>query len=869
LDQACGADLALRQEVESLLSIHERAADFIESPAYRVAPELLSSQETSGLDAGAIAGYQILELLGRGGMGEVYLALDQELGRRVALKVLPDRFSGDEERLRRFKQEARAASALCHPNVAHIYELRESGGRRYIAMEYVLGETLRRSLSHGRPTIQAALDFAAQIASALAAAHQAGIVHRDIKPENIMLRPDGSVRVLDFGLAKLVEGRDTGGEAGLPTSPTLTTDPGAVMGTPTYMSPEQARGRPVDERTDIFSLGVVLYEMIAGRPPFEGPSPSDVIAAILEKEAPPLSQYAPEVPAEAEQIVARALRKDTQERYQSVTEMLTDLSTLRRNLAGEPAPGRRSSLAPALNPAAPGLFSLLDLTRSRKARLLMATAALPVVATLTYYLIERQHNLPKRTRSLVVMPFKPLNPGVDEEALGLGLANDLVTRLSSTRQIIVTPTISASRFTDEDLDPADIGRKLGVDAVLIGTVQRAGDRIRLNAQLLRTDDRAPLWADTLDERAADILTVQDRLSERLSQALALHLTGEQQRLLTKQYTKDAEAFQLYMTGYYHWKKRTREGFNLCADYYHEALRKDPDYALAYAGLAATYSSQSVLGFAAPNEAMPQAEAAARRALEIDDTLPTAHVALAAVRSYYYWDAAGGEAEFQKAIQLDSNYVEAHQYYGLCLAAMGRFADSWNQLQIARQLDPTSPSLEGTTTYSLYLAGQYDEVIARCRKAIEVDPTFLFYHLHLGHALAAKGMYERAISAFQKARLSSNAPFVVARLGYACGAAGRKRQARELLDEMLQVSAQPHYIALVYIGLGEPDRAIDWLRKAELERSGDLIYLKTDPIYRSLASNPKFTELLERVGFHSVFPAPIPTLMPPVTRLPAR
>jgi serine/threonine-protein kinase len=850
LDQACGADIALRQEVESLLSIHERAADFIESPAYQLAPELLDSQETSGLNAGAIAGYQILELLGRGGMGEVYLALDRELGRKVALKVLPERFSGDEERLRRFKQEARAASALCHPNVAHIYELRESGGRRYIAMEYVPGETLRHALSRGRLTLQASLDVASQIASALGAAHQAGVVHRDIKPENIMLRPNGSVSVLDFGLAKLAEGHAAVGEAGLPTSPTLTTNPGAVMGTPTYMSPEQARGRPVDERTDIFSLGVVTYEMIAGRPPFEGPTPSDVIAAILEKQPLPLSQYAPQAPIELQQTVDKALHKNAEERYQTVTAMLSDLGTISRTL------GRGAGSDTVLSPARPtrqaavSRRSVTDIVQGKKTRLLMAAAALPVVAILTYYLIERPHKPLNRTRSLVVLPFKPVNPGIADEALGLGLANDLVTRLISTRQITVTPTVSASRFVDKNLDPTDIGRKLGVDAVLTGTVQKAEDRIRFNAQLLRSEDGALLWADKFDERAADILTVQDRLSERLSQALALHLTGEEQRLLTKQYTKDAEAFQLYMTGYYHWKKRTVGGFDLCADYYHRALAKDPDYALAWAGLAATYSSQSVLGFALPNEAMPQAEAAARHALEIDDKIPSAHAALAAIRTYYDWDPAGGEAEFQRAIELDSNYVEAHQYYGLCLAAMGRRAESLDQLQIARQLDPESPSLESTTTYASYLAGDYDAAIARCKAVIEINPAFYFHHLNLGHALAAKGMYEQAIYAYQKARiLSSNASLVLARLGYACGAAGRKRQARELLDELLQVSAQPHYIAEVYIGLGEPDRAIEWLQKAYGERAGDLIYLKTDPIYKTLGSYPKFTELLERVGFH--------------------
>jgi eukaryotic-like serine/threonine-protein kinase len=853
LDAACADDMSLRSEVEMLLSGEHLAGSFIESPPFEAAASVVIEQQVGLLAGRVISHYRILRSLGAGGMGEVYLAEDIQLKRRVAVKFLLPESAGDERASGRFIREAQAAATLDHPNICSVYEVGRDDGLHYIVMQYIEGETLAARIRRKPLDTQQSLDIAIQVADALAEAHSHGIIHRDVKPQNIMITPRSQAKVLDFGLAKLFD------DPGAQKSPAETTaaqapdtDSGAVMGTAAYMSPEQARGKTVDARTDIFSFGVVVYEMITGRAPFEAPTFAQVIAAILEKDPPPLSSYAPLTPAELQQIVDGALSKDTGRRYQSMAQMAGDLRDLKRQLdTGQGLPGlpERSAVSP--KPARGRTW--FNAERSQIGRSWPAAAAALLVATAVVYYFVEHHRKPvnaalRPMKSLAVVPFKPLTPGIEDESLGVGLAEDLVTRLASTRQISVSPIGSAARLAARGMEPTDIGRSLGVDAVLTGTVQRAEDRIRFDAQLVRTEDRTAVWADKFDENAADILSVQDRLSERLAQALALQLSGEQQRLLTKPYTTDAEAFQLFLKGDYYWRKRTREGFNVCADYLQQALRKDPRYAIAYAGLAATYSSQSQLGFAAPNEAMPLAREAVGKALEIDDTLPNAHVVLATIKSVYDWNLPGGEKEFQRAIDLDSNYLEAHQYYALCLAAMGRFTDCRSQLQQAQKIDPESPNLESTAAFALYLAGDYDDVIARCKRAIEVNPNFYFLHLNLGQALAAKGLYGQAISEFQKARIASgDAPAVLARLGHAYAASGRPQEARLMLQELQQASAQPHYVAQVFLGLHLQDRAIEWLQKAHQQRSGDLVYLKTDPIYKPLQSNPKFSELLGQIG----------------------
>jgi DNA-binding winged helix-turn-helix (wHTH) protein/TolB-like protein/Flp pilus assembly protein TadD len=494
----------------------------------------------------------------------------------------------------------------------------------------------------------------------------------------------------------------------------------------------------------------------------------------------------------------------------------------------------------SLSPRLPGARRISN-------RQVLIAIGLAIVLMAAAYAMLNQPRSQKSIETLAVLPFKPLNINDDDQALGLGLADDLVVRFSQTRQLIVRPTSMVLRYLREDQDPIATGRALAVDAVLIGTLRKSDGKIRVNAQLIRVKDGRSLWADTFDVEFKNIFIAQDRISEQVSEAMALQLSREGKGLLTKRYTNDSEAFELYTKAYFNWKKATRQGFTDCIAYLQQALRKDPNYALAYAGLAGAYSGQSIFGFATPKEAMPQAETMARKAIELDNSLATAHGSLAIVRMFYDWDLSGAEQAFQQAITLDPNFSEAHQYYALCLAVSKRFDESNQQLQLASQLDANSPGIAASAAWVSHLALQHDRAIAQCQKAIGQYPNFHMLYHHMGHAYAAKKMFDPAIAAYQKALvLSGKAPAAVARLAYAYAAAGRKQEAKELLAELQQSGAQPQYIAWVYIGLNDSKHGLEELKKAFEARSPDVIYFKSDPIYQPMLQNPGFTELLQLI-----------------------
>ncbi len=481
-------------------------------------------------------------------------------------------------------------------------------------------------------------------------------------------------------------------------------------------------------------------------------------------------------------------------------------------------------------------------------RLLAVIAVAVGLVLAAYYFLNKPQPSPKPVRTLAVIPFRSITPNEEDQSLGEGLAADLVTRFSQTIQLTVRPSSAVRQLMAKEPDPVAIGRMLNVDAVLTGSVQSAEGRVRVNAQLIRVEDGKTLWAGKFDENHADLLTMQDRISEQLSQAMTLELSAEEKKRLTKHYTDNARAYELYLKAYSYWQKRTRDGLNVSIEFLEQALAEDPRYGLAYAGLAGVYSAQSQFGFAPPRETMPKAEEMANKALEIDPNLVVPHVSLGVIRTFYDWNLSEAESEFQKAISIDSKFLEAHQYYALCLAAGGRFAESREQLQIARQIDPDSALLESSTIWAAYLSREYDEAIARSRKAIEIAPGAYLFHQQLGQAYAAKRMYDPAVAAFEQARLlSGNAAFAAARLGHALAAQGKKKEAQTFVDQLQRSGAQPHYLAWVYIGLGDRERAFEWLQKAYQYRSGDLIYLKTDPIYDPLRSDARFIDLLRGVG----------------------
>jgi eukaryotic-like serine/threonine-protein kinase len=551
-ERECAGDAELRREVESLIRSHEGGGGVIDEPALSVAAGLLAEDTAEQVIGQTLAGrYRVLSLLGAGGMGRVYLAEDAGLCRRVALKFLPEHLTHDAEQVRRFRQEARAASALNHPNIITVYEINEAGGASVIASEYIEGETLRARLSRGAMPPAEALEVAAQMASALRAAHEAGIVHRDVKPENVMLRPDGYVKVLDFGIAKLAPHRTNTAEGNGHNISTVRTHPGLIMGTDRYMSPEQARGREVDARADVWSLGCVLYEMLSGAPPFTGETASDVVAAVLKTEPAPLPQVAAGTPGELQRIVGKCLEKDREERYPSAEELFADLRRLQKRLEAGDAGGERP-LRFVLT--ARGFLS------SRRRRAVALTALLLVIVGLVATPFWRRSSAPAQQpeiKSLAVLPLKSLDRGAGEDYLGLGIADTIITKVSQAGGLTVRPTSAVRRYADEEVDSLEAARQLRADSVLDGTFLRSGDRLRVSVNLLRTSDGSSLWAESFDVRFTDIFAIQDEVSKEVAARLRLKLSPAEQARLARRHTADPEAYSYYTKAMYHFGKRPR------------------------------------------------------------------------------------------------------------------------------------------------------------------------------------------------------------------------------------------------------------------------------------------------------------------------
>jgi eukaryotic-like serine/threonine-protein kinase len=824
--------------------------------------------------------YSILSALGAGGMGDVYLAEDTRLGRKVALKTLPAQFTHDKERLRRFQQEARAVSALNHPNILTIHEIGAETGAHFIATEFVDGETLRARLNRGRIKLDEALDVAQQTAFALTAAHGARILHRDIKPENIMVRHDGIVKVLDFGLAKLLEDRAremVDQEAD--TRALVMTDPGRVLGTPAYMSPEQARGLDLDARTDTWSLGVVLYEMVAGRAPFRGETRSHTVVSILETEPAPLATFAPETPAELQRIVRKALTKDRDSRYQTARDLMIDLRSLRRDLDIQ-SEMRRSS-APDLSDTdsdASQRFAAKDsegalleqatsLAEPRPTRsdghtpdgsiryrigALVAMLLLAVGALGVWYYFHRE-NTRTAIGSIAVLPFVNESGNNDMEYLSDGISESLINSLSQLPGVKVIARSSSFQYRGKNTNPQEVARALGVEAILTGRVLERGDNLLISVELVNARDRTQMWGEQYNRKLTDILVVQQEISREVSEKLRLKLTGEEQQRISKPYTKSTEAYELFLKGRYSHGKNTEEGLKKAIEYYQQAINKDPNYALAYAEMGNAFKSLGgVLGFASPVTAAPQGKAAIMKALLIDETLADAHTALADFKLSYDWDWPGAEKEFKRAIELDPNQWRAHAGYGTYLESLGRFDEAVAEREVSRQLDPTSPFAIADVGYPSYYARRFDEALGHYRKAIELDPEFSWGHLWIGQVYVQQGKYGDAFAEIKKAiALSDGNVRDLATLGHAYGVAGQRSEALKIIAELQERARQkyvsPYFFALVYVGLGDQDQAFAQLDKAYQERHPYLILVKVEPVFDVLHSDPRFADLVRHVG----------------------
>ncbi|NOT63445.1 MAG: protein kinase [Acidobacteria bacterium] len=848
LAEACAGNETLRQEVESLLRADARAASFIETPAAALAAEALAQQPAwDALTAPSWVGqrlghYEMLALLGAGGMGEVYLAQDVQLGRKVALKLLPARFTVEVERVRRFEREARTVSALNHPNILTIYEIgtlaTEAGETHFIATEFIDGQTLRERLHGGRLELNEALDLTLQIVGALSVAHAANIIHRDIKPENVMVRRDGLVKVLDFGLAKLNEAPVLPANSSVSTLEKLSTEPGAVMGTVAYMSPEQARGQKADARSDLFSLGVLLFEMLAGQRPFAGATTSDVIAAVLTAEPPPLRQPCAAASAELEQIIGKCLSKEREARYQSAEELIVALKALQ---SGSQVEGTATSRQ-------------LETAKARFASWrwpAIAGLAAVLMAGLVWFLVWRRVP-PDQIKSLAVLPLRPLQAGTRDEALELGTTSTLITRLGSLRQLIVRPESAVEKYARADQDPLAAGREQKVDAVLDNRYQRVGDKLRFRLRLLRVADGATLWADTLDQQTTDSFAIEDALSAKVTGGLKLTLSEAEKELLAKRYTKSAEAWQLYVRGRLLLHTRRIPDIEKAITYFEQAIALDPGFALAYAKLGHAYASLSWVGQAPPKELAPKTKAALDQALKLDDQLAEAHAHLAEYKHYYEWDFAGAELEHKCALELNPSSADVRQAYAFYLTYMGRFEQAIPEIKKAEELDPTSIWISRNVAQTLYFARRYDDAIEQSRRVIDLHPNSGPAYNWLIKAWEMKGDEQSAFAAYLKrAEANRASPDELAGMKVAFASGGLKGYRRWELDRRLAREKSRYVghgdIAIFYAQLGEKEQALARLQRAVEDRTLYVVTLTIEPQWDSYRTDPRFVALVRRVG----------------------
>src|SRR5436189_382276 len=826
LDTACEGDDVLRRNVEALLSSHQRAGAFIETPVPGIAARIIENGQADLLVGRTIGHYKLSKRIGTGGMGEVYLATDMTAGRKAALKLLPTRFTSDAERLKRFQQEAHAVVGLNHPNILTVYEIGEDHSTHYIASELIEGETLRQRQMRGRMQLSEAVDVAIQVASALAAAHEAGIVHRDIKPENIMLRPDGYVKVLDFGIAKLAEQEVP---ATIPTEEALSlveTNLGSILGTVRYMSPEQACGAQVDKRTDIWSLGAVLYEMVTGHAPFTGDTPREAMASILEKEPPPLTSYVAHAPAEPQQIISRTLRKDCEERYQSTHELLEALKGLRHKLEFK-AELKRSTAAPKL------------------AAFIMLAAI--VVGAFFAFRMSRHRAVPLPPfpeKSIAVLPFLNLSQAKDQEYFCDGMSEEILDALAKVDGLRVVARTSSFSFKGKNPDVSDLGKKLNVENVVEGSVRRDGNRVRISAQLINARNGLQLWSETYERELQGVFALQDEITRAIVDALkiklAISLPAHQQR--------NTEGYDLYLQGLYLSNKGSEEDLREALSLFERALEKDPTFARAWTGIAKVWFFLADV-YVKPLDAYPQSKAAALKAIALDEKDGEAHCYDGEAKRILDWDLPGEDVELQRALQLDPNSAPVHFFLALLPLFRGDLKEGLRLVLEAEKLDPLSPIISYVATAAYLADNRIDKAIIEGQRTQQLDPHYFYLDSNLAAAYREKGNFTEAIALYTKAQEEQRFPSSGLAITYT--RMGQQIEARKILDQLLQerqtryVSAQT--IAAIYVAFGEKEEAFRWLERAATDHSGTLQWIAFLPDFGALRSDVRFPQFLRRIG----------------------
>ena len=796
-----------------------------------------------------ISHYRIEEKLGEGGMGVVYKARDTRLDRFVALKLLPADKVADPERKRRFVQEAKAASALNHPNIITIHDIDQADGVDFIAMEYVDGKALERLIPRNGMRLSDVLKYAIQIADALARAHAAGIIHRDIKPANIFVTDRGQVKLLDFGLAKLLPERkgarakQAAGNFGVTTQDAHLTSDGVALGTVAYMSPEQVRGQELDERTDLFSMGLVLYEMCTGQRAFVGNTSGVIFDAILNRAPTPPARLNPAIPLQLEQIIAKSLEKDRELRYRSASDVRADLQRLKRDTDSARAMPYTSGQS----------------SRQKLRRLWPHFVWGGVLAVLLLLFGLNVGNMrdsllggagQARIESIAVLPFANLSNDPKTEYLSDGLTESLINSLSQLPNLAVMSRNTVFRYKGQASDPQKVGRDLHVRTILTGRLIQTGDDLRISVNLEDVTNNRQIWGEQYNRKLSNLVAVQQEIAGDIYGRLRPRLAGEERKLLAKRPTEDAEAYQLYLQGLFYWNKWTQADFKKAADFFTQAVQKDQHYALSYAGLADTYSLLGDAGYLPPSEAWPKAKAAAMQALDIDDSLAEAHTSLGLVKEHFEWDWAGAEQEFKRAIELNPNLATAHHWYGNYLTNMGRFEEGMAQTKKAQELDPLSLIINTTLGWQFYVAGQNENAVEQLRKVLDIDAKFSPARRTLEEVYAHMGKQKEAVAEREKALSLSGGAELAASIEEDFNKSGYKGVLQSWLDGLTELSKHSYVssysIAESYMRMGEKQKAFEWLEKAYEEHDSSLVSLAVEPMFESLRTDPRFKEIIRRM-----------------------
>ncbi len=731
--------------------------------------------------------YEIIEELGKGGMGKVYRVEDNKIKEEIALKLIKPEISADKQTIDRFRNELKMTRMISHRNVCSMFDLGEEKGMSFITMEYVPGEDLKSMIRmSGQLSTGTAIKIAKQICDGLSEAHRLGIVHRDLKPSNVMIDKEGNARIMDFGIARSIRAKSITGE-------------GIMIGTPEYMSPEQVEGEEVDQRSDIYSLGVILYEMATGRVPFGGDTPLSI--AVKHKTAVPLDprRLNHQIPEDFSRVILRCMEKSREKRCQSAQELLSELNKLEE----EKQEQKKSAEIPW-------------------------------------------------ERSIAVLPFADLSAERDQEYFCDGIAEELINALTKIERLKVASGSSAFQFKGKGHDIQEIGKRLKVETVLEGSVRKAGNRLRITAQLVNVADGYHVWSEKYDCEMKDIFAIQDEISLTIVDKLKVKLLREDKEKLVKRSTEDVEAYNLYLKGRYFWGKRTKEGFRKAMEFFEQSIVEDPNFTLAYSGLADSYNLLGFYNFAPPKEAFPKAKEAAQKALKIDDTIAEAYASLAFVQLYYDWDWKNAYENFKKAVKLSPGYPTAHHWYAEYLLVVGRIEEAFVESKRALELDPFSLVINVLLGWAFHYSYQYDQAIEQYLKTLEMDPNFAPAHYFLGLTYVQKAMFDEAIEEFKKAKaIFGDSTLTNAALWHAKARRGKIDEVEKVLDEMAKISRQTYfplyYKAAIYADVGNNDRAFHWLEKCFEERDMWLALLKVDPIWSNLQSDPRFNELLKKMG----------------------